>query len=524
MTLYGNKDYENFVNEFSTKHNMPEFLKAYEDIKNNPVELARWNRQEEAELRPKSKKWWILRKIILGAVNTGNERAVSSAIRKGADVTLWLISPTEYDFKMTFLGLAAMHGHHNLINILLKAGIDIDDPGGSNRRPLHSAVERNDVEFATKLIQAGADIDATTIETEALTPLHLAVNNGHLECITLLIKEKANIDATEAKYNYTPLHRAVALNQLTAVEMLLDAGCNRDARIHLGGAALQVAALHNRREAAELLIKRGFDPELKDYDGHTPLESAEFRGHESLAHWFAKLRKGKYNDYDKDDLICNGQILTLDQNTKNLFSEMAYQNDNLDLFDCVNSISHITGYWKRLKLSIPMHCSGYYQVDSGFTLLHSASENGNFKAVKLLVEELEIYPNLKTYNGDLPTDLAESAGHQSIAHYLKNAFEQKPLTINCQNALYDKLLSVISSGDDVQEASRLLTQGAPLESYGRTSPSALAMAIQWNRVMIIELLLAAGADLTVKHYGKTLLQVAYFSPDVTSRVKMIITR
>ncbi|CAL4156434.1 unnamed protein product, partial [Meganyctiphanes norvegica] len=206
------------------------------------------------------------------------------------------------------------------------------------------------------------------------------------------------------------------------------------------------------------------------------------------------------------------------------YSIRYYEGDNDNIFDMVNSSSQLTLKWKQLKVNIPSEHSGYYQNEKGLTVLHVASVNGHFEAVQLLIKELKIYPYLKDYNGDVPADLADIAGHHRIAKYLRNSFKQKTLSISDQNRLYEQLLAVISCSDNVQEASQLLIQGAPLESYGRTSPSALAMAILWNRVMIMELLLAAGPPLTVKHHGKTLLQVAWFSPDVTVRVKTIITR
>ncbi|CAL4131561.1 unnamed protein product, partial [Meganyctiphanes norvegica] len=344
--------------------------------------------------------------------------------------------------------------------------------------------------------------------------------HGHSETINLLLKENANIEA-KAQYDYTPLHTASKANQLFAIEILLDAGCNRDARIHLGGTALHVAAMYNNKDAAELLIKRGFDLELEDHHGHTPMKSAEVRGHESLSHWLTKLLHTNIENLPNS---CSGPLPSSEQTETMNYSLGNYIRDNEDAFYWVDYSSLFTSAWIQLKLNIPKVNSGYYQDDKGLTVLHVASKNGIFKAVKLLIEELEVYPVLRTYNGEVPAELAEIAGHHRIAQYLKNASKQKLLPINSRIALYDKLLEVLTKSDNVQEASKLLTQGAPLESYGRSSPSALAMAILWNRVMIMELLLAAGAPLTVTHHGKSLLQVAWFSTDVTIRVKTIITR
>ncbi|CAL4131559.1 unnamed protein product, partial [Meganyctiphanes norvegica] len=207
MNSFNKEDYLKYSKEFFDQINTPESKREYEDLINNPRTQARYLQQMESRCRPKTEKYWILRKILVEAVKTGNERAVSNAISHGADMTIWLMAPQEYDFPCGILGLAAMHGHHNLIYYLLKAGIEVDDPGGTNRSPLHIAAERNYVEFARKLIQAGADLEKTTYETAALTSLHLAVSHGHSETIHLLLKENANIEA-KAQYDYTPLHKA----------------------------------------------------------------------------------------------------------------------------------------------------------------------------------------------------------------------------------------------------------------------------------------------------------------------------
>ncbi|CAL4125737.1 unnamed protein product, partial [Meganyctiphanes norvegica] len=230
----------------------------------------------------------------------------------GADVILYLMIPFENDVACTFLGLAAIHGHSNLINCLVKAGVDIDDPGTTNRSPLQLAVESNDVEFARKLIEEGADMEVTSNEAAAFTALHLAVSKGHSECMKLLVEAKANIEAiTDLKE--TPLHSAAHHNQLYAIEILLEAGCNKDARTHTGGTALHVAAMYNNKEAVELLIKKGFDPELKDTFGHTPMVNAEMRGHETLANWLAKSRFGNLEDFNMDRLLNEGTVASSDQ-------------------------------------------------------------------------------------------------------------------------------------------------------------------------------------------------------------------
>ena len=82
--------------------------------------------------------------------------------------------------------------------------------------------------------------------------------------------------------------------------------------------------------------------------------------------------------------------------------------------------------------------------------------------------------------------------------------------------LYEELLSTISRGDHVQEVSRLLCRGAPLEP--RCGRSALRLAITTDRARTVSLLLASGASLSA-----SLLQEAWYSTNVTPAVLASLT-
>lgn len=79
--------------------------------------------------------------------------------------------------------------------------------------------------------------------------------------------------------------------------------------------------------------------------------------------------------------------------------------------------------------------------------------------------------------------------------------------------LHEKLLTVISEGDDVQQVSRYLCKGAPMEHLGGRCLSALQLAVITDRRRTVSLLLASGASLSA-----SLLQEAWHSPDVTPKV------
>ena len=92
------------------------------------------------------------------AANQGHVDCVESLIHTwGADVN----ARTRNDVEVcrTALACAAEKGHHQCMDILIQAGASVN--GGVNCKPLMMATLASQCESMTKLIQAGADVNAT---------------------------------------------------------------------------------------------------------------------------------------------------------------------------------------------------------------------------------------------------------------------------------------------------------------------------------------------------------------------------
>lgn len=74
------------------------------------------------------------------------------------------------------------------------------------------------------------------------------------------------------------LGAAATANDTVELTRLLDAGQPIDARDHRGYSPLMLAAYAGHREAFELLLARGADPNTADAAGNTVLMGAAFRG------------------------------------------------------------------------------------------------------------------------------------------------------------------------------------------------------------------------------------------------------
>ena len=74
----------------------------------------------------------------------------------------------------------------------------------------------------------------------------------------------------------TPIHEAVFLGNLKAIEMHVKAGTDLNAKDEYGSSPLAIAATFGKTEAALALIEGGADINLKSGDGSTPLHVAAF--------------------------------------------------------------------------------------------------------------------------------------------------------------------------------------------------------------------------------------------------------
>jgi hypothetical protein len=90
---------------------------------------------------------------------------------------------TEPGVGSSFLTDAAWDGHADVLNVLLKAGADINKAWSDYWAPLHSAAKSGQRECVEILINSGADVN---MKDAAQTALDLAVERGHQDIVKIL--------------------------------------------------------------------------------------------------------------------------------------------------------------------------------------------------------------------------------------------------------------------------------------------------------------------------------------------------
>lgn len=102
------------------------------------------------------------------------------------------------------LHLAVIHGHLNIVNILIKAGAEVNSIDRlKSLTPLHYAAFHNFPKIMLFLLSRGALTDVK--DSDGNRPLHFAAANGCRSTVEILLNHQAHPDAWNTDWQ-TPLH------------------------------------------------------------------------------------------------------------------------------------------------------------------------------------------------------------------------------------------------------------------------------------------------------------------------------
>ena len=319
----------------------------------------------------------ILANELTSAIENNDTTLVRNLIKNGFDLN-----------KKNELGQAPLHiacalGKKDIVLLLLDAGADVNIlENQTGASPLHKAAQSGVVEIAKLLLEHGAFINLQA-PTHGHTPLIDAVWHEKPEMVIYLLKHGANPDILASdgstamewairtnnpnkftsilnKYEKNSLKneliQAVKKGDLDNVKKTIKKGEDINQRDSNGLAALHIAALENKNEIAETLLKAGANPNIFDkFMKSTPMHKAAYMGH-------AKV------------------LETL------------------------------------IKYHADINAQGPY---NGYTPLHDAIWHNHKEAVKVLLDN-GAKLNLKTHNGKTPLELAKELGFKGIEREIKS--------------------------------------------------------------------------------------------------------
>ena len=261
---------------------------------------------------------------------------------------------------------------------------------------------------------------------------------------------------------------------VTNIDSLIKKGFNLDMQDKDGKTPLMIAVEKNNIEIVKLLYNKGCNLDIQDKKGDTALIfSLRYRNHSILK--FLVDKGSNLNIREKDGetalIICASIFNTI------TFAKIFIEKGNCDLNiqdnNGITALSHavVNNNSNLTKLLIENHADLNIQDNTGKTALIHAVVTYNFDLTKLLIEN----------RADL--NIQDNTGKTALSH-----------AVNSNNFNLTKLL---------------IENHADLNIQDNTGKTALIYAVYVKNFYITKLLIEAGADLNIEDkYGKTALIIA----------------
>lgn len=158
---------------------------------------------------------------------------------------------------------------------------------------IHRSVDRGDLQGVRTEVAQGESLEAMDYRDK--TPLQLAAEQGHLEIVEYLVEAGAEIDATtsEKTGEVTPLRYAIGNEDYLMTKYLIENGADVNRENSHGWTPIMTAARVGNREIIELLLDSGATLEVRTEDGKTPLRIASEYGWTDIVVWLTLLQEGE---------------------------------------------------------------------------------------------------------------------------------------------------------------------------------------------------------------------------------------
>ena len=351
------------------------------------------------------------------AARTGNARLVSLCVENGAD-------PNEQDTNgVSLLHSAAALGNLETVEALLQKGADINKRDNQGDTPLTMVCYRGQSEMARFLIEKGADI--RVVPYYGWTALHRAIESCDDASLTALLLEKGADPTSPIKeYGDPPLNVAAIHGKVAAIDMLLQKGVDINKRNSAGAGPLCLAVDRKHPEAARLLVEKGADVNQPGSGNQTPLAIAIGKDQGDLARYL--VEKGANVNAASNGwtplLLCADHSDDPDL-AKFLLEKGADINAALQGLPCPLYQAICWRHFSTARVLIENGADvNLIYANGGWTPLFMAIKENHLDTVRLLLQK-GAKIDVKSQAGQTPLDLARELKREEVVKILS---EQPP--------------------------------------------------------------------------------------------------
>jgi ankyrin repeat protein len=269
------------------------------------------------------------------------------------------------------------------------------------------------VQFLTHFSESQFDIDRLDLRKRTL--LHLAVLSGDNGVIKGLIKAGCDINQLDSD-GYSAFVLSLKENNITAANILIEAGARLDIGAAGYGSALNLAVVKSDPNLIIKLLKQGLNP-----------NSADFRGNTCMHLLLETFDKHKHRNTIIGNLLLDyGADYNLENSDKWAPVHLAAKEKQLFAIKWMNKHNKTLKLFKKLgfdfnKLGGP----------HGWSPLHIASHSGDYDTVESLIS-VGANPISKNYDGKTPKDT--SRANLALFKYLSR------LEKECSSIIQDQVI------------------------------------------------------------------------------------
>lgn len=420
------------------------------------------------------------------------------------------------------LHVAARRGILRLVDAFLPF-VDLDDTVSGCSTPLHEAVHGGHNDVVELILKQG--VDPTVIDEDGRTALHVAAAQGHLAIIVQLFEcrnfrsqgdgrliERLDVGMKD-RIGITPLHLAALGGHRDVLQYLLNQGASWAIRDNAGERALFKAARGGDALSVRMLLESQPTPKSRNVKEIGAIEQAATRGYTDIitvllqyssnqllqAYPSSALELALAGGYEDavQVLRSSGAEPPLPLNVTALLVEPAKAGDTR-LVQLL--LSHggnpsgkplmaaaAAGRKNTTKLLLAAGADIAVQDELGWTALHHAANAGHVLIVRLLAGQSTAARNLQDQTAMV---LAAGNGHEAVVRaLLPDLHDGEAMTEDIHPAFF-----LAARNGHHRVATLLAIRGATVHTVGKDGRTAFIIAVEDGHSKVVELLLRFGAD------------------------------